>query len=195
MKKLNILTAILFLPLLAAAYTLEPEFLEELNTITPIIENTVNDIQQEQKQEQEQKTKINKRLLNSCKKVIEESKAEIIFKRVNDNGISNIKVSGLFCDVDYIKTNLPKEIKEESNLPTLKALAEYIVQDNPEQNDFEILLAIGIEPLEAFNLTKDYCEVKLNEADNTIIYKHFERLYIGYSKTKMSVLLSQDIEE
>ena len=186
MKKTLILTAIFLTPLLANARQAEPEYIIKAKEIHKDLAPIIYSLQ---KQAQQEEQKINKHLFKICKQIIDNSKTDIELKRINENGISDITVTDLFYNVGYIKDNLPKEIKEEQNAATLQALAEYIIKDNTEMNDFEALLAIGIQPLEAFNLTKDYCKVNLNETDNTITYTHFEKLPIGYSETKMSVSL------
>lgn len=186
MKKTLILTAIFLTSLLANARQAEPEYIIKAREIHKNLAPVIYSLQEQAGQAGQQ---VNKRLLKTCKQIIDNSKMNIKLKRINGNGISDITVTELFYHTGYIKDNLPKEIKEEQNAATLQALAEYILKDDTEINDFEALLAIGIQPLEAFNLTKDYCKVNLNETDNTITYTHFEKLPIGYSETKMSVSL------
>lgn len=200
MKHIITLIAILSLPVFTVAYNFAPQYLDQKYLDeTKIIEKAVENIailQEQSNQESaaplEEEQDINKRLLRTCKRVIESSKVTIKFQRINTNGVSYIKVSGLFYDVDFIKNNLPKEIHDNTNLPTLKALAAYIVENNPEQNDFEALLAIGIIPLEAFELSNKHCDVTIDEENNTITYEHFRALHIGYEIEKITIPLNQD---
>lgn len=195
MKNLTILISVLLMPVLAIAYNLDPKYLEELKGLDAVIENiaTAQEMQASPEEStQEQSQDINKRLLRACKRVIESSKADIIFTRVNSNGVSQLTVSGLFYDVDYIKKHLPQAIHEEANLPTLQALAAYIIDDNPNQNDFETLLAIGLSPLEAYDLTKDYANARVNEEENTINYEHFVKLHWGYAIERVTIPLNKE---
>ena len=197
MKHIITLITAFLLPTLTFAYNLDfnyldAKYLEEAKIIGDIVENmAVSEGETVPSEtEHEQHNGINKRLFKKCKQVIEESKESIKFKRINKDSTSEVTVTGLFYNVELIKHNLPKEIYEEANLPTLKALAAYIVENNPEQNDFETLLAIGLTPHEAFELTKDYCDVQINQEANTITYDHFAKLPYGYLIKQITIPLN-----
>ncbi len=187
MKKIIILTTLLLVPFLANARQAQPEYIIKAKELQKEFAPIIYSLQEQAEQEGQ---KINKRLLKTCKQVIDNSKMDIKFKRINEDNISDITVTELFYNVEYIKANLPKEIQEEQNAATLQALAEYILKDNTEMNDFETLLAIGIQPLEAAELTKDHCHIVINENTNTITYEHFEKLPVGYTKKEITINLT-----
>ena len=182
MKKAIILTAVLLTPLFAGAHQAEPEYIKKAKELKEIIAPVIYNLQEEtQTQEETPKLSLNQRiLLWRCKDVIRNSKADIKFKRVNENGISDIVVTDLFYDVDYINATLPQEIKDEENTAVLNELTTFILEDSPTQNDFETLVAVGVDPLKAAELTKNHCYIVVNLEENTITYKHFIKLPLGY---------------
>lgn len=189
MKKIIILTTLLLVPFLANARQAQPEYIIKAKELQKEFAPIIYSLQEQAEQNGQNGQKINKRLLKTCKQVIDNSKMDIKFKRINEDNISDITVTELFYNVEYIKANLPKEIKEEQNAATLQALAEYIIKDNTEMNDFEALLAIGINPLEAAELTKDHCYIVLSQDGKTITYKHFEKLPVGYIAKELTINL------
>ena len=186
MKKIIILTTLLLVPFLANARQAQPEYIIKAKELQKEFAPIIYSLQEQAEQNGQ---KINKRLLKTCKQVIDNSKMDIKFKRINEDNISDITVTELFYNVEYIKANLPKEIQEEQNAAALTALIEYIIKDNTTQNDFEALLAIGIQPLEAAELTKDHCYIVLSQDGKTITYKHFEKLPVGYIAKELTINL------
>lgn len=169
MKKLNILTAILFLPLLASAYQMDKQYTDMARQLNEtVLQETA-------------KTEITpKELLSQVKNLIKESrikKSESISKD-EEKAHSNKYYKSYYCyDTEKLTSSLQEnqlQSKLQDNMEVLNQVAEYIVGNKPHRNDFETLLTVGVTPIEAVLRVKETKE----QLNNTIkeVAAYFDEL-------------------
>lgn len=156
MKKVLILATILLLPILAFSFELNSEDVNFANELKVDLQEEVQ-YQQQQIPPEYYIDKI-KAIIDNSIRLFED---KIIFTR--------------YYNVYLLKKNLQTEnLKSilKDNKEVSYTIARYIVKNNPHTNDYEALLAIGINPIEAAVMldNEEYIQSALTKGTITFPY-------------------------
>ena len=192
MKKIVAIFTVLLLPLLASAYELEPEyadFAKELTeTIQPTVANANNSNQEASRWDKIQKVK---NILDAAKHQFQSSSWGA------SGGTSGAGSSATIFDlfdrehyynVEEITSNLRAEGLDtflKNDQDAMDTVADYTTDHYYYifHNDFEALLALGVNPIEAALRTGHNSYVDSALKNGTITYKHY---YLSSSSGYMS---------
>jgi len=167
MKKFIILTGILLLPFLATAYDFGPEYSAMAENTNKVLTNAITRLGDENE-------------FNARRDTIRQIKTIIKSAQKNFSGRwGDNLVPSKYYDTSEIKQNLRAKLLDfflSGDPEALAEVADYITQHsflvNPH-NDFETLLTVGVNPIEAAIRTDhdDYLKSALEEG--VIIYQHY----------------------
>ncbi len=158
MKKILTLLSLLLLPLLAFSYELDSEY-------TNFAKELKNDLKTDIKYQQTNYDFPDDYYVDKIQAIIDSSiglfEDKIIFQRYYKTG--QLKT---YLD----KQNLTDVLK--NNKQVLHQAARYIVRNYPHNNDYEALLAIGVDPVEAAIRLNNEENIKSALEKGTITYPH-----------------------
>lgn len=198
MKKIFILAGILLLPFFVSAYEFGPEY----ENMARDIEETVTSTTIKAAKNQTQDTRKNK--IKRVKDILFTA-----FKSLNlMNGINTVSAAKYY-DTDEVRQKLSDENLYtflENDAEALDEVADYTTKHNilwNPYNDFETLLTLGVNPIEAAIRAgkPDYVESALNEGTITYIHCTTERYKDAFgggirAKTEdVSISVTTTVEE
>ena len=181
MKKTVTLLAVLLLPLLASAYEVNLEqqaaLAQEFNgVITTALENQLTE--EVNASEQQRRNPLYKDMVS----ILRNSRGVVGSAGGISTGGGGANITPAFYDTKVLKqhlaqyqskhnTNLVQQLK--NNKDVMDAVAKYIVKEEPLRNNFETLLTIGMEPVEAAVWSKKEEYVRSALETGVIRYDHY----------------------
>ena len=199
MKRTAALAGLLLLPLLAFAYELEPEYVEFAKELNGTLETTVQETADGYETDITN-NKTDKTPLEQIKAILRNCKAEFMDSHSCKGEVLPPYASPWI--LRYFNTNILAKQLEEQQLDSilkndeelLNEIANYIVKTRPNRNDFETLLTVGVNPIEAAIRTnkEDYITSALQKG--YIVYDHYyiEHVYDEYCSRRIP-LTSREI--